>query len=118
MFDPGNLMNGYVGTRGGSNRSGGQGVKIWNQDQPPGPVSAPSAPPASASAWTNNYVRDVFVSLSATTITAVTVTGQNGVAKALSGLAGSPAFFNFEVPANSTYTPTYTGAAAHVIVVK
>jgi hypothetical protein len=116
VYDPGNLLNASVGTRGGSNRNGGAGVRIYNLDQPPGPVNAPSAPPSSGNPWTNNYVKDVWISItiSTGTITGLSYTGQNGVTKA-QALPGSTTVIGFELPANSTYTPTFTGTIAHQV---
>lgn len=86
------------------------GLRVINTDMTAGPVSSPSAPPASGAAWANPYWRDAWVTLHATTITGVSIdsTAQNG-------LATSPASYTFLLPSGHSYTPTYTGTLTHTV---
>lgn len=85
-------------------------LKMLDLTQTYGPVASPQAPPSSGTAWLNGYYRDAWVTLSATTITAVLIdsTTQNG-------LAGSPNTYSFLLPAGHSYTPTYTGTLTHTV---
>jgi hypothetical protein len=76
----------------------------------PGPVASPQAAPSSGSAWNNYYYRDAWITLSATTITALSIDST-----AQKGLAGSPAAYAFFLPAGHSYTPTYTGTLTHTV---
>jgi hypothetical protein len=81
-----------------------------------GPVSSPAAPPSSNSPWTNSSDRNMFITLSATTaITAVSMTGANGVTASLK-VPGSATSYNFVLPAGASYTPTYTGTLTATVV--
>jgi hypothetical protein len=124
VFDGSNRLQGMIGLRaqgaGGTYSSGfftgGSGVRLINLMTTPGPVASPQAPPASGSAWSNFYYRDAWITLSATTITGVTITGQSGAGGvAQNGLAGSPATYTFFLPTGCSYTPTYTGTLTHTV---
>ena len=117
IFDPTNKGQGTIHLRGQSSGyfsggivNGGTGVRILILDQASGPVASPQAPPANNAAWVNGYYRDAWITLSATTITAVKIgtVAQNG-------LAGSPATYTFLLPAGQSYTPTFTGALTHTV---
>lgn len=119
LHDPGNLatgrinfqgidaLNGYMNT--GAIQSGGTGVKLIALGQQSGPVTVPQAPPASGSAWANLYYRDAWITLSATTITAVSI---DGTAQAVPAAATTYTLF---LPSGHSYTPTYTGVLTHTV---
>lgn len=119
IYDPHNYLNGYVGLRENSSIppaygtfsiNGAAALRIIALDAAPGPVGSPQAPPASNAAWANLYYRDAWITLHATTITALSIdsTAQNG-------LAGSPATYSFLLPSGHSYTPTYTGTLTHTV---
>ena len=118
VFDPSNRGQGVIVVRpqnaggfyGSSWVNGGSGVRLINGMTNAGPLASPQAAPSSGSAWTNYYYRDAWITLSATTITALSIdsTAQNG-------LAGSPATYTFLLPSGHAYTPTYTGTLTHTV---
>jgi hypothetical protein len=120
VYDPSNLLYGEVnllaqGSSGGYQSGGfagghGLNLRIQNKMTTTGPISSPQAPPSSGSAWPNYYYRDAWITLSATTITALSIdsTTQNG-------LGSSPATYTFLLPAGHSYTPTYTGTLTHTV---
>ena len=122
VYDPANNGTGTIGIRlGGVGGyftnivNGGAGIRPIILDQISGPVASPQAAVASGSPWQNQYCRDAWISLSASSITALTITGPNGgTAKAQSIPAGST-IVNFFLPSNSSYTWTGTGAATHQV---
>lgn len=79
------------------------------------PSGSPHAVASSGSPWFNGYTRDAWLTLNATTITAVTITGQNGVTVTQNGLAGSPAAYALFLPSGGSYTATYTGTLTHTV---
>lgn len=103
-FTPGYLGNQFAGSPANIN------FRLIQEYMPPGPVASPQAPPANNAAWQNYYYRDAWITLSATTITALKID-----ATAQNGLAGSPATYTFLLPAGHSYTPTFTGALAHTV---
>lgn len=124
IFDPSNRLQGTIGLRNqgssGTYNSNfvtagtGVGVRIVNLMTTPGPIAAPQAAPATSVAWPNFYYRDAWITLSATTITGLTITGQGGtaVAQAIPASATTYAFF---LPSGCSYTPTYTGSLTHTV---
>lgn len=84
-------------------------LKMLDLTQTYGPVASPQAPPASTVAWFNGYYRDAWITLSATTITALSI---DSTAQAISG---SPATYSFLLPSGHSYTPTYTGTLTHTV---
>jgi len=95
-----------------SGGSGGQLLRIINEMTTPGPVSAPHAVAASGSPWFNGYTRDALITMAATTITAMTITGQNGVTVAQAVPAGATTYA-LVLPTGASYTATYTGVLTH-----
>lgn len=102
--------NGFIATG-----SGCRGLRFINELTSPGPVSGPQAAPAAGTAWPNWYLRDAWITLAATTITGLTITGQSTTAVAQNGLAGSPATYSFLLPSGASYTWTGTGTASHTV---
>ena len=92
----------------------GTAIDLSTPVDPIGPVSAPSAAPATTVAWVNPYSRNAFVTLSATGITAVSITGPNAVTVAQKVPSGATTF-NFILPKGASYTPTYTGTLTHTV---
>lgn len=80
-----------------------------------GPVASPPAPPSSTVAWPNPSDRNLFITLAATSITVVSVTGANGVTASLK-IPASCAEYNFVLPIGASYTPTYTGTLTATVV--
>lgn len=122
LFDNNNLMSGSLGVMANNTPgyavytiSGGHLVTQRELMAPPGPIASPQAPPANNTAWVNSYNCDVWVTLTATTITQVTITSPGGTAVNQGGLAGSPAHFEMIVPNGCSYTPTFTGSLAHTV---
>jgi hypothetical protein len=129
LFDPSSRLQGTIGVRdqnsGGVYKAlgswvasgAGTGVRLINLMTTPGPIASPQATVASGSAWFNGYFRDAWITLSATTITALTITGLGGTATpvAQNGLAGSPATYGFFLPSGCSYTATYTGTLSHTV---
>jgi hypothetical protein len=119
VFDPSNRLAGTIGYTGdtantvyqtASINNSATGVRCINLATPSGPVASPHAAPASGAAWLNGYYRDAWITLSATTITALNIdsTAQNG-------LGASPATYTFLLPSGHSYTPTYTGTLTHTV---
>ena len=108
----GQIGFGYNGTGAYGNLTvtGGTALRFFDLMQATGPVASPQAPPSSGSAWANQYYRDAWITLHATTITALSInsTAQNG-------LATSPASYTFLLPAAQSYIPTYTGTLTHTV---
>jgi hypothetical protein len=95
-----------------SGGSGGALLRIVNELTTPGPVSAPHAVAASGSPWFNGYTRDAFITMAATTITVMTITGPNGVTVTQAIPTGATTY-QVVVPPNGSYTATYTGTLTH-----
>ncbi len=94
-------------------------VSVTNLNTVPGPLSSPQAPPGSSpGTWFNGYFVPVWVTLSATTITALTITGMDGTAVAQGGLAGSPASYQFPLGPGWSYTATWTGTLTHTVMTR
>lgn len=105
----GDIGEGYSGSGVLSGGSGGTNLRLLNDNNAPGAVASPQAPPASAAAWLNAYYQPAFITLSATTITALSV---DGVAQ---HIPASAATFAFMLPPGRSYTPTYTGTLTHTV---
>jgi hypothetical protein len=88
---------------------GGSTLKLKRIEAAPGPVTGPQAPPANNAAWANYYYRDAWITLAATTITAVKI---DSTAQAVPSAAATYSFF---LPAGHSYTPTYTGTLTHTV---
>jgi hypothetical protein len=120
LFDTGNLFTGEIRFRnaGTGYQAAGQTnqtthtARLVNLDQTNGPVASPQAPPANNAAWFNGYLRDAWITLSATTITALKID-----ATAQNGLASSPAAYSFILPTGHSYTPTFTGSLTHTVTI-
>jgi hypothetical protein len=89
--------------------SGGATLRLRHLDAASGPVASPQAPPASTASWPNYYYRDAWITLSATTITAL---GIDSTAQAVPSGSARYAFF---LPSGHSYTPTYTGTLTHTV---
>jgi hypothetical protein len=122
IYDPNNLGIGTVGSRTGPNPTyntgginGAAGMRMWTLDAITGPLSAPQAAPGNGVAWGNGYRYNLQIAFTAaTSLTGITITGNNGVTKALAIPAGATTCI-FTLPAMSSYTPTYTGAGSHTV---
>jgi hypothetical protein len=126
IFDTTNQMQGTIhlraqGSSGSytasgwlSGSAGGHFLKIINEMTTPGPIASPQAAVASGSPWFNGYTRDAFMTLSATTITAVSVTGQNNVTTSLA-VPSSATTYNMMLPSGASYTWTGTGTMTHTV---
>lgn len=119
LFDSNNLASGRFGVMengtpgyGLYGVTGGQGVTVTELMAQAGPIASPQAPPAFGSPWVNSYNRDVWISLSATTITGLTITSQAGTAVAQYVPSGA-ATYSFFLPNGSSYTPAGTGTLTH-----
>jgi hypothetical protein len=119
LFDSANLMAGSIGIMqngapayGAYAVTGGTGVNVYELMAPVGPLAAPQAGVASGSPWVNSYNTDVWVTMSATTITAVTITGRSGTAVAQAVPAAATTYAVY-VPQGCSYTWTGTGAFTH-----
>jgi hypothetical protein len=122
VYDPINRGIGTIGMRGnaggytgGGIVNGGSAITMIQQDMPTGAVTSPQGPPATTAGWLNAYYRPALINLaiSGGTLSALTITGPGG-AVAQSIPAACTLYF-FCVPAGQTYTPTYTGTAAHTV---
>lgn len=126
IFDTTNQMQGTIhlraqGSSGNytasgwlSGSTGGRQLKIINEMTTPGPIASPQAAVASGSPWFNGYTRDAFMTLSATTITAVSVTGQNNVTISYA-IPTSATTYSMMLPSGSSYTWTGTGTMTHTV---
>jgi hypothetical protein len=119
LFDSANLMSGSIGvTQNGSPAygayavTGGTGVKVYELMALNGPLASPQAPPSFGSPWVNQYNTDLFITMSATTITGCTITGPTGIAKPQAVPAGATTYWIL-LPENCSYTPAGTGTLAH-----
>ena len=81
-----------------------------------GPVTSPHAVPVSGSPWLNGYYQDAEVTLSVSggTLSALTITGINGVTVS-QVVPASTTFYRFTLSAGATYTPTFTGTLTHTV---
>jgi hypothetical protein len=126
IFDSSSQIQGRVGLKaqnsGGTYKSGGfmsgglggLGLEIINTLTVPGPITTPQAPAGFASPWPNYYYAKAWVTLSATTITGVTITGANNVAVAQNVPAGA-ATYSFMLGAGASYTAAGTGTLTHTV---
>ncbi|HEY2089895.1 MAG TPA: hypothetical protein VGH54_28225 [Mycobacterium sp.] len=126
FFDPSSLIQGRIVLRaqnsagtyktGGfmSGGSGGLGLEIINGMTAPGPIASPQAPAGLGSPWPNYYYVKAWVTVSATTITGLTITGANGVAVAQAVPSGA-ATYAFMLGAGASYTATGTGTLTHTV---
>lgn len=115
IYDPGNQIQGTIHVRSQgqsgaynasgylSGSSGGQQLRVINEMTTPGPVTSPHAVAASGSPWFNGYTRDGWFTLSATTITGLSITGQNGVTVAQAVPSGATTYA-FMLPSGASYT--------------
>lgn len=116
LYDPSNLFTGEIRFRNvGSGylssvtNSASAGVRLYSLDAGAGPVTSPQAPPGSGTAWTNAYYRDAWISMSASTITAVKIDSTS------QAVTGNPATYTFLLPSGHSYTPTFTGTLTHTV---
>lgn len=91
------------------------GMRIVNMMTTPGPISAPQAPVASGSPWPNYYYRDAWITLSATTITGLTITSQGGGTTVAQAVPSGATTYGFFLPSGCSYTWTGTGTLAHTV---
>jgi hypothetical protein len=116
LYDTANLSAGEIRFRNAgtgylsslTNTASGS-IRLYNLDQPAGPVGSPQSPPANNAAWVNYYWRDAWVTLSATTVTALKIDAT------AQGISGSPATYSFLLPSGHSYTPTFTGSLTHTV---
>lgn len=128
IYDPGNLMAGWIGVMGNYTPgygiitvSGAQGVRVVELMQPAGPIASPQAPPASGSQWINEYYSDLWVTLSVSggNITGVVLYGPQGSGTGVTQvIPASATIVSFWLPAGCAYKPTYTGILTHDLTAK
>jgi hypothetical protein len=121
LFDTDSLMSGAIkvmanNTPGYATYSvtGGELVTIRELMAPPGPISSPHAAPNSTDAWVNSYNCDLWMTLSATTVTVVTITSASGTA-VNQAIPAAATTYAFVLPNGCSYTPTYTGTLTHTV---
>lgn len=116
VFDPSGFLQGQIGfgyngspSYGPFTISSGSPIRALDLMQHSGPVASPQAPVASGSPWANQYYRDAFITLSATTsISAISIgsTAQKITTGATQQIL---------LPAGKSYTATYTGTLSHTV---
>ncbi len=93
--------------------TGGTGIKLKRIEAAPGPIASgngvTTSLPASGAAWNNYYYRDAWITLSATTITALSI---GATAQAVPAAAAT---YSFLLPSGQSYTWSGTGTLVPTI---